>query len=320
LSESPPQSASVQCYSLRRVNPFLGLVAAVKTRDGRALSVDGRVWQIQILAHPPRGLWSRSGEREDVLQYFRFGVWSEADGLGRVPLNPILDVGHMVAASEELVDAVRAALPELPFPLAPELELWLLDQDRQLPLALLATALDDAGLDEVDVGEWNAGGRGGRPFSSPTLTSSGLAEHDASGRHRHAEALERLVRTAAGRRLNRQWFRRGAEGGGEGLAHGAPEGLAGRALPANAFPKLPLRTDWPDEEDGRLVADYIDWLAPYLLTLPALDLALRRRLEARAAASDALLVDGLWRLFPSVLDREALNRARVEAKLRRANA
>ena len=72
---------------------------------------------------------------------------------------------------------------------------------------------------------------------------------------------------------------------------------------------LPLR---------RLVADYIDWLAPYLLTLPRLDPGLRGYLEEQAA-KQAVLLDALWRPYPDVADRGLLQRARVEAKLRRAN-
>jgi len=40
----------------------------------------------------------------------------------------------------------------------------------------------------------------------------------------------------------------------------------------------------------------------------------------REAVKDALLVDVLWRLYPQVQDEGLLKRARVEAKLRRANA
>lgn len=309
-------AAGVARYGLRRVNPFLGVVAVVRTAQGRALSFDGSHWQLQVLAHPPRGLWSRDGHREET-QFFRFGVWSEATGMSRVPLNPILDVGHMLAVADELIDAVQAGLPELPFPLAPERELWLLDQD-QAPLALLATALPDSDLTALGSPDWTAGGRGERTFVSPRLLAKGVPERDGSGRFHHAETLERLVQGAAGRRLNRQWFRREPYGA-EGLADGAPPELAGRRLTTAEFPALPLRTDWPQDEDRELVADYVDWLAPYLLTLRGLDQGLRARLE-QAAQRHALLVDALWRLYPRILDPEVINRARVEARLRRANA
>lgn len=309
-------AAGVARYGLRRVNPFLGVVAVVRTTQGRALSFDGSHWQLQVLAHPPRGLWSRDGHREEA-QFFRFGVWSETTGMSRVPLNPILDVGHMLAVADELIDAVQTGLLDLPFPLAPERELWLLDQD-QMPLALLATALPDSELTSLGSPDWTAGGRGERAFVSARLLAKGIPERDASGRFHHAEALERLVQGAAGRRLNRQWFPREADTA-EGLPDAPPPELAGRRLPAADFPVLPLRTEWPQREDRELVADYVDWLAPYLLTLSGLDEALRARLE-RAAQRHAVLVDALWRLYPQILDPEVINRARVEARLRRANA
>lgn len=99
-------SADTRCLSLRPVNPFLGVAALVRTRGGRAITIDGRRWQIQVLAHPPRGLWTGCGERKE-LRYFRFGFWSEDEGTTRVPLNPILDAGEMVAESDRLIAEVR---------------------------------------------------------------------------------------------------------------------------------------------------------------------------------------------------------------------
>lgn len=223
-----------RCFSLRRVNPFLGVVAVVKTPAARALSVDGVHWQIQILAHPPRGLWARGGDQEG-LRYFRFGIWSEPEGMTRVPLNPILDAGRMLAESERLISQVQSATPALPFPLGPELELWLLDGEG-LPLALLGTALPQTDLDEVAAADWSAGGRGGeRPFVSPTLVAQGLLERDASGRHYHAEALERLVAQRAGSRRLAQWFWIQGEDA-LGLDHRADPSLRGRRLARSNLP------------------------------------------------------------------------------------
>jgi len=313
------------CYSLRRANPFLGLVAVVRVPGGRALSLDGRHWQLQVAAHAPRGLWSAGGET-DELRYFRFGLWSETEGTTRVPLNPILDIGLMLEESQHLVDAIQEVAPGLPFPLAAELELWLLDAD-DAPLALLATAIDPgdvadlglaAGLDEIGRPDWSAGGRGERVFRSPRLSAQGVPERDDAGPARHARWLEQQVMQAAGGMSRCQWFRRDATGG-SCIGFRAPERLEGRRLASTAFPALNLRSDWSDGTMQALVDDYFCWLSPYLLMLPDLDDQLRAGLE-QAASSHAIEVSRLWRLYPRVLDGEFVRRARVEAELRRAHA
>ena len=353
----PAPVSPVQCYVLRRTNPFRGVAAVVKTPTGRALSIDGLEWQVQVLAQPPKGLWSGDGH-EAGLKYFRFGNWSKVVGISRVPLNPILDSGRMLEEAAELVTALETYAGKLPFPLLPELEHWLLDRNGA-PLALLGTAVDESELDEMGASEWSAGGRGEQPFIASSLTDMGIRatlengnktrptralnpgpspgkrgrsgapkahtfsphmerpKRSADRPQRDAELLEQQVRRAAGRRLNTQWFRRGPDGA-LGLAHRAAKGLAGRFLPETAFPPLLLREDWSDRREQALVSDYIAWLSPYLLTLPGLDDALRRQLEGQAVHR-ALLVDAIWRLYPRILDQDLVNRARVEARLRRAS-
>jgi hypothetical protein len=100
---------------------------------------------------------------------------------------------------------------------------------------------------------------------------------------------------------------------------GQGPGHEGQRFPVAGVPPLTLRTDWPGEREAGLVADYIDWLSPYLLTLPGLNEDTRRRLEA-SAVRHALVVDDLWRLYPEVLAPGLVDQARVEARLRRANA
>lgn len=303
-----------RCFSLRRVNPFLGIAVLVRTPGGRAISVDGQHWQVQILAHPPRGLWTGGGEQKE-LRYFRFGFWSEAEGSTRVPLNPILDAGEMVAQSERLIAELRAATPGLPFPLAPELEQWLMDPDGN-PIVLLATALHESELGEIRGGDWTAGGRGEeRPFTSDTLSAQGVAEHDPSGRHYHVEALERLIAQTAGPRPTTRWFRR--DGASVLPLPRDGESALAQPLPEHAFPPLTLRTDWANKHARALVGEYIDWLSPYLLTLPSLDTETRRTLE-REARRHALLVNALWRLYPRIIDEGLITQARVEARLRQS--
>ncbi len=306
-----------RCFCLRRVNPFQGVVAVVRTPAGRALSLNGRDWQIQVLAHPPRGLWSRGGHQE-LLRYFRFGVWSEEQGVSQVPLSPILDSGLMLDESERLIDQVRAASADLPFPLAPELEHWLLD-GAGAPLALIGTALTETELDASAGTDWSAGARAAEhPFVSAHLADQGIAASDTGGRLPHVETVERLVAGAATSRRQSQWFRI-ADDKALGLEHRAPPEWVGRSLPLADLPPLTLRTEWPEAAERALIGDYVAWMAPYLLTLPGLPDQWRRTLEPQAARS-ALVVDALWRLYPRVLDEGMIQRARIEARLRHAGA
>lgn len=89
-------------------------------------------------------------------------------------------------------------------------------------------------------------------------------------------------------------------------------------MSAQDFPQLPLRTDWAEGTDREVVSDWINWIAPYLLALPGIDDALRGRLE-QEAVREPLLVDDFRLLYPRVLNLDLMNRARVEARLLRAN-
>ena len=67
-----------------------------------------------------------------------------------------------------------------------------------------------------------------------------------------------------------------------------------------------------------MVKDYVDWLAPRLLTLTNLPDGTRRRLE-HAARGQALAVENHYPLYPKVIDQSLIDEARVEARIRRAN-
>jgi hypothetical protein len=79
-----------------------------------------------------------------------------------------------------------------------------------------------------------------------------------------------------------------------------------------------LREEWPQLADRDLVRDYLDWCAPFLLTLPDLGDAQRNRLE-HAARARALEVDAIHRLYPKVVNPGLLDAIRVEARIRRSH-
>jgi hypothetical protein len=115
-----------------------------------------------------------------------------------------------------------------------------------------------------------------------------------------------------------QWLRRADDGAGLGLhtLKGGDE-LRGRVLEADAFPPLFIATAGMDAAHARLVHDYHAWQAPWMLLLPHLERATRSALEARAC-QQAELIEKHYRLYPTIIDRPALQAARVEAALVRS--
>lgn len=298
------------CYAVRRLNPFLGVVEVVEIEGARALSIDGRNWQIQVQADRPEHTWGRDTPARTVRQFFRFGNWHPEQGLTRVPANPILDIGAMLAASERMVGTLQAVQERLPFAFADHIERWLLD-DTGRPLALLAATVEPRYTEEIHADDWQAIPDMSADFSAPSLTALGMATSDARGNRHHADALERQVLAAAGPAPRRCWYQRQADGSAIPLADGFVP------LPADAFPELPLSRYWHQDPEAALLHDYLHWLAPRLLTLDGLSDVTRRELE-QAACHQALQMADQHRLYPRVLQRDLLDTARVEARLRRA--
>lgn len=298
-----------QCYAVRRVNPFEGVLQIVEIDGARAYSPNGRVWQVQVLAERPDHTWRSFSHVAPVEQFFNFGLWDADQGLQRVPANPVMDIGAMSDAADALTAALAASLEALPFPLVDRYECWATDH-RDRPVALLATSEDRDRVQSLRVARWQATRLAEHEFVSPALLHHGVAAHGDLGPRQHAEQLERQVRQLGQRKA---WFEREADGSGRRIQPVAdPATLA----PAT-FPALGLATDWQDELAAELAQDYLDWLAPRLLTLQTLDDSSRRRLEHRACARPVELAEH-YRLFPRILDTECIAAARVAARLQRS--
>jgi hypothetical protein len=290
-------------YAVRRLNPFAGVVQVVAGDNARAISLDGRAWEIQVLAEAPNDCWGSLSAHHGALRFFRFGIWTGAHGLRKVPVNPIMDIGAMLDASAPLIDALAEPATRPPFDLADTLELWLPDHRRQ-PLALLATATPGEPLAALQQTRWCAA----------PLHDRNLGRERAGGESPAADELEVMVRrNAAGAA---RWFRRTAPGSGPGRA---TDGDNQEPVPAHAFPKLPVRDHWPGEAEQALVDRWIRRAAPRLLCLPYLDDTTRARLEP-LAREQAVDVDMLWRLYPRLLDDGFVKAARIEARLRISSA
>ncbi len=296
----------MQCYAMRQLNPFSGMLQVVEQDMARAFSANGFLWRIQVLTERPDHTW-RSGQEKTVRQYFNWGLWSHRKGMHRVTANPILDIGAM----QQIADELAAALPELeralPFTPRDHFEYWACDYDGT-PVALIGSTLGPETARGTPDTRWRATALGEHGFVSRTLQAAGIPVHDGFSPRAHAERLESAVRHRAQSRL---WFERLADGSGRRLDND-------QTLEAEAFPPLGLATEWDDPLMQALAGDYLDWLAPLLLTLPDLQDAERAHLE-RAALNRAAVVADLYRLYPEVIDPRLIQRARVEARLRNAH-
>lgn len=305
------------CYGVRRLNPIRGMLQVVELGDARALSTDGERWEIQVRCAQPKQSWGISSSGEPVMRYLRFGAWSKEARLQRVPVSPVLDLDLLLEASGALTKVLPECLAALPFAPADRHELWLLDSEA-MPFALLASSIRTQRLAHCKPEPWAASARSDHGFQSSGLMERGIPTRNGHDPRHHATLLERLVRDTARRPVRFGWFERDADGGGRAVesAGAKGEGVA-RRLTAESFPPLLLREQWPRSADRDLVRDYLNWSAPFLLTLPGIDDRTRNRLEL-AARARALEVDVRYRLYPKVLNPGLLKSIRVEARIRQA--
>lgn len=286
MAEPAPSADGARYYGMRRLSPYQGTVQVVDIPGFRAMSADGERWRVQFLN--PRS------------RFASHGIWRR-DGGGTLIDTP---------RTHAIVEALRDH-PPLPFALADALELWLLDASDGLPLALLATTLPERSPGRVPHARWQAALAGDPSF---VATSLGVGASPIA----HESVLTRCVQKAAGARPSAQWFRRGADGAGEGLpAQGGRNDRAARHIDAERFPELLLRHDWPSEAERALVQDYHDWHSPFLLTHTNLKRTTRDRLE-RAACKHAARLYRVRHLLPEMLNPDLLKVAFVEAVVRRS--
>jgi hypothetical protein len=292
----PPETDSVRSYAIRRVNPFLGVLQVIDGRGGRALSANGVVWEIEIRAQRQSG-WGSLNRNSGDVAYYRYGQWSQDEGLVTRPLASQLDSEFFTQQCNLLIDRIRERLGQLPFKLTDTLELWLFDQDGQTPLALLASA--------------NPGGT--LPSTEPRHWSSGTGANGLPSQRRYpaASQLETMIRQRAGFNIAKRWINRQHDGSGIIKASNS-------RLQADEIPTFLLSEDWPEMEQATLASDFIEWTAPSLLTLQNLTTTERTRLE-NSLNIQAESVEHHWHLYPEVINENRVTAARVQCRLHKAN-
>lgn len=269
----------VECFARRIMAPFQGVLQVIRVGAGEAESTDGRHW-ILYAAHPD--ILAHSG-----LSEVRFGTWSLKHGLRRAMVRGTAAGDLVEQIGQPLIGALEAFSSQTPFPLKDRLEYWLLDADSAEPVVLVDSLLDDEAIPPAELPRWLPGQAARTEFAA-------LGE------------LEQMLDHRVGRRPQASWFRRDAQGGGQG-----PDGS--RFPPAH-FPRFMLTRRWPRRRQRRLAEAFIDWWAPALLQLHHLDDAERERLETAAARRAATLAR-LFRLYPKTLDKRLIKVARVQARL-----
>ncbi len=295
----------IECYAQRLLNPFRGVVHTIRFQSAEAVTTDGIEWDIYVANDALLEGLGRAGKRAQISD-IRYGHWSAEKGLKRGPLYPSDDFRRLEDMGAVVYEHLLKVHREVPFAFRDQFELWLIDRNDQ-PLALLHSVRTHSETDTKPPLDWRAGMAAQERFQSAAIAD--LAESAGAYLTRHVNSLASGVA---------QWFCRTDDGAGLGL-HALKGGdtLRGRVLDAEAFPPLFIATAGMDAAHTRLVHDYHAWQAPWMLLLPNLDRATRSALEA-CACQQAESVEQHCRLYPSVIDRAALQAARVEAALVRS--
>ena len=294
----------IECYAQRLLNPFRGVTHTIRYRSAEAVTTDGVEWDLYVANDALLDGLGRAGRRAQISD-IRYGHWSAETGLKRGPLFPSDDFKRLEEMGAVVYEHLLQAHRNVPFAFLDQFELWLLDRDER-PLALLHSVRTDSETDTRPPLDWRAGIAAQAGFHSSAI--EGTNESPAAHLTRYVNGLASGVA---------QWFRRSDDGAGLGLhTLQGGEALRGRVLDGDAFPPLFIATARMDAPHQRLVRDYLAWQAPWLLLLPHLDAATRRMLEA-CACRQPELVEKHCRLYPAVVDRAAVQTARVEAALTR---
>ena len=295
----PTLKNGTRFYSLRSMSPFSGTVQVVEQAESRAFSTDGINWEIQVLAESINSFWSMPDTESSDRQFYRYAIWSAHEGLVHLRVNPILDIGKLQQAGGQLLNELKIIHDKVPLPQEDAYELWLLDQDDQLPLALVDTSIDEPTA---------------KTTPSPWVA---LPKQQNNAHLKNAMLIEQQVRRRNGQGRAAQWFVRQSDGSGNGLNGKMSSHLEGRELSKESFPELLLQEQWSDPNAQQLVDDYLNWLAPKLLTLQHLSPSTRTRLEL-VAAKNPLLMETLHLIYPEIIDQDNFTSVRVQAKLMRA--
>lgn len=304
--------AITKSFSNRLLSPFLGTAQTIQTQNARALTRDGHQWQIQVRCEVTARKWGSLDQGEKQWLYARYGLWTQDQGLQRLPLDPTIDATTVHSNAEAFLANLPQASRAVPFTANDRFEYWILERKTGLPVALVASS-SSVPQDLTRIPDkWRAC----LPNESCLLDADGkISLQDTND----AQALNNLIQHSCGQHPHGAWF--------EFIDDQAIRQLSTpkdrvtypqHEYQADEFPELLFRSDWQDPASRNLVSQYHTWQAPRLLTLTRLSTKMRKHLEA-IACQQTLQVAALYRLYPQIIDLPRLQQALIEAKLLRAN-
>jgi len=302
------------CYATRLLNPFHGVAQIIENGQARAVSTDGLNWRVQIRSEIYKTPWSSLAIPTHYNRYFVYGVWSHTDGLARVPVHPSLYQEHVEQAVQDLLSQLSSVSRSLPFPLQDTLELWLMDAAGNQPIALLASQLPKDNPSVHKQLRWHPANNAETAFTSEAFAADQARD---TIKCQSQDYLVRIIQQRCKVPYQALWIERQDDGSGQILhTHTGKTTRRHEQLEASEFPPCLLDDNWQEPQARQLIADYLDWLAPLLLTLP-LPQQRRRELELKAQQRP-LAVHRYYRLYPQVTDTTLLNKILVEAVMRQA--
>ena len=277
----------IHAYSKRLLSPYLGQVQIIETSRARALTLDGKMWEIQFIRSSADNDQNHDSSTPNN-SYIRVASIEDSE-IKRLTLPSFLEEQGIDDRILELSEFIKGV--ELPLPAADHYEYWLLDYKDESPLALIYSCVK---AEEMPMypsrPEWTA-------LSAARMEVKKTPDEQAYYVPPVNYRLEQLVTERAGKRPRAAWIKR-------------------RASETQDFPPCLVSELWEEEEHHQLCQRYIQRQAPRLLMLHQLEHADRLRLEI-AAKENALEVERFYPLYPEVVDEQQMSAIRVEARMRR---
>ena len=281
-------------YSIRQLSPFVGTIQIVEGDYCRALSSDGQHWQIQASCETHQQKWAINDERYTPRRYVLYGSWHKDTGLSTLPLDPMLDVPDPASVKESLIKKLKHCEAKLPFPQLDHYECWLLDSDRQQPLALLASATHEVMIPHVQRNNW---------LAIPQQEQAQLSNHSLKT---SAAEIENYINQ---HNSGHCWIKNKPQ------QTPRPIDSACELTLNTPLPELLVNSELLPDSLSKAYEELIDWQSPRLLSLHNLSDATRQQLEqlAQHHAQETFRRSGI---YPQPLQQSVLNKISVELKIR----